>query len=273
MNESVKVRLTAAATTPRVLAWLQHNQTATLLHSSPHTVNLIDERGSVISLVTPAIRRGPFALVLPVAQFPLWLPGMTVSVTPTTLTWADWQVDVAKTPLWESRPRWNTLLPHLNLIWSWVNEELNQHPGPLPASQWSRLERGIRQLLKTIKERDAAALPDAIIQLAGFGPGLTPAGDDCLLGLFYGLWVLGPDGLLLHQIAAQAGQRTTTLSAQFLLAAADGEAVEAWHDLVLAITTGEKTAIQQAAQAILSIGDSSGYCALSAFTQTLAVGC
>lgn len=259
------MELIAAATTPRILTWLQRNQTATLLHSSSHTCNLVDGRGSVLSLVTPAVGRGPFALVLPVNELPIWSPGQSITVTPTTLAWADWLVDVEKTPLWEPRPRWDTLLPHLPTIWPWLKQVVDRQPNPLPASPWQRLETGGQQMLQAIQTGDAAAMNQAVTVLAGFGSGMTPAGDDWLMGLFYGLWVLGSDGVLLHQIAAQAGPRTTTLSAQFLSAAADGEAVQAWHDLVLAITTGEKTAVQQAAQAILAIGDSSGYCALSAF--------
>lgn len=265
MREEEVMKLTAAATTPRVLAWLQHNQTAILLHSSSHTCNLVDTQGSILSLVTTPVGRGPFALVLPVTQFPAWPTGQPITVTPTTLAWADWLVDVEKMPLWEPRPRWDTILPHLPTIWPWLKQVVDRQPNPLSASQWHRLEMGGQQVIQAIRARDAAAINQAVAFLAGFGSGMTPAGDDWLMGVFYGLWVMGSDGSLLRQIAAQAGPRTTTLSAQFLSAAADGEAVQAWHDLVLAITTGEKIVVQQAAQAILAIGDSSGYCALSAF--------
>lgn len=261
------MKLTAAAITPRILSWLRHNHTATLLHSSPHTCNLIDQRGHVLSLVTAEIGRGPFALVLPVAQFPPWSPGMAVAVTPAQLVWADWQVDVAHAPVWEPRPQWETVSPHLPLAWPWVQEVMERQANPLPVGLWPRLQSGIQQVFMAVRGQDAAAMSAAMTLLAGFGPGLTPAGDDCLLGLFYGLWVRGGNGSWLRAIAEQAGPRTTTLSAQFLLAAADGEAVESWHHLVAAICTGEKNKVQKAAQAILAIGASSGYCALFAFGQ------
>jgi hypothetical protein len=90
------------------------------------------------------------------------------------------------------------------------------------------------------------------------GKGLTPTGDDVLMGVIYGLWVWYPQRDWIRLIVETAVPRTTSLSAAFLRAAEDGEATFHWHDLV----NGRAGAVNQ----ILSIGHSSGRDAWAGFT-------
>lgn len=82
----------------------------------------------------------------------------------------------------------------------------------------------------------AAARP-----LLGLGPGLTPAGDDCLVGWLAGAWTAGAAGRRLVEamgpdLLAAATHLTSRLSTAFLAAAVNGEAAEPLHGFVLAPT-------------------------------------
>ncbi len=65
--------------------------------------------------------------------------------------------------------------------------------------------------------------------LAGRGPGLTPAGDDILIGYVAALGLLHGDWPRARMIAERAAHRTTSLSATLLRHAARGELPEPAH--------------------------------------------
>jgi Protein of unknown function (DUF2877) len=84
---------------------------------------------------------------------------------------------------------------------------------------------------------DATGFVSAARALLGLGPGLTPSGDDCLVGWLAGLWADGPDGRRLLAAAAPAllataRERTGALSRAFLAAALAGQAGEPLRDFV-----------------------------------------
>ncbi|MBK9050350.1 MAG: DUF2877 domain-containing protein [Chloroflexi bacterium] len=311
----MSIQVAAAAITPRVLNWLNRNAAATVLHVSSHTCNLVDPQGDILSLVTPDIGRGPFALVVPVSGFKFQVSGFRVRVSsstpaasvqpptaqsphsPFTIHHSPFTIDpspvsspqslnlsVSQSPclsippylittdeaeLWEPRPRWDTIRPHLAKALPWLRLALLRHTPTHAAAihQLPRFTSGIQTLCQCLKRQDETGITDATESLAGFGPGLTPAGDDGLMGVMYGVWATQaqPDEPLLSRVVAQARKRTTTLSGAFLVAAAAGEAVQAWHELVRAIGEGEGEGVYAAAKGILAIGDSSGACALAGF--------
>jgi hypothetical protein len=100
------------------------------------------------------------------------------------------------------------------------------------------------------------------------GVGLTPAGDDFLLGIIYGLWADGGreparTRQIAACIAAAAAARTTTLSAAWLTAAARGEAGRPWHNLITALRDNKN--VPQTIDHILATGHTSGADALAGF--------
>jgi hypothetical protein len=104
------------------------------------------------------------------------------------------------------------------------------------------------------------------------GNGLTPAGDDFLMGAIYALWALrSPEEA--HQLAnltvEMAVPLTTSLSGAWLRAAARGEAAQPWHDLVSGLIDGNKATVAGAVDQILAIGHSSGADALAGFTAVI----
>jgi len=106
--------------------------------------------------------------------------------------------------------------------------------------------------------------------LAGLGGGLTPAGDDFLMGAMVWAWLTHPTPEALCQALAEtAAPRTTALSAAFLRAAARGECHADWHTLLAALSAGpdatETVNISMAVQHILSHGATSGADGLAGF--------
>lgn len=89
----------------------------------------------------------------------------------------------------------------------------------------------------TLRDPDgclAAARP-----LLGLGPGVTPAGDDCLVGWLAGCRAASPAGRRLAEVVRprllwEAAGRTGRLSQAFLEAAVAGEVAEPVRDFVLA---------------------------------------
>jgi hypothetical protein len=114
--------------------------------------------------------------------------------------------------------------------------------------------------------------------LVGLGDGLTPEGDDYLIGYFAGLWacggadrsrvnfVLALSGWL-KRIALCAGKTSRV----YLEAAADGEVSERLFDLANSVAGGsDSAAVNRAAAAALAVGHSSGACGVCGFLQACA---
>lgn len=164
-----------------------------------------------------------------------------------TLTIGSMIIDSSSAPVWQPQPKWR----------QFSRKSLNDLPEP--ASLPADIETSLQRLLEGIESGDLAAGLAGAYSLAGRGNGLTPTGDDVLMGLLYGLWVWDLKYKWIQAIVETAVPRTTTLSAAFLRAAAAGEATIHWHHLV----NGRAHAIQN----ILSIGHTSGADALTGFTR------
>lgn len=99
-------------------------------------------------------------------------------------------------------------------------------------------------------------------RLCGRGPGLTPGGDDFLLGWLAAGWLLygpRPDFLAAGQYIAQlAHTRTHPLSQCWLTCAAAGDVARPVGDLLEALTTRERESLGRAARTVLALGATSG---------------
>jgi hypothetical protein len=102
----------------------------------------------------------------------------------------------------------------------------------------------------------------SVRDLVGLGPGLTPAGDDFLIGALAALDVLdqtNTHAALGRAVVAAVG-RTSPLSASLLRAAAAGHVGENLHTMVAALVTGDADAAMATAA---RIGHTSGFDALT----------
>jgi hypothetical protein len=102
----------------------------------------------------------------------------------------------------------------------------------------------------------------AVRDLIGLGHGLTPSGDDFLIGALAMLDALDQTNMraALARAVVAAADRTSPLSASFLRAAAAGHVGENLHTIIAAILTGDADAAFAAAR---RIGHTSGWDALT----------
>ena len=116
--------------------------------------------------------------------------------------------------------------------------------------------------------------PDALRQLIGLGPGLTPSGDDFLGGALVALHAFGK-----RDVARALGDRllplceraTHPVSVAHLEAAAHGEGGEALHACLVAL--GDDRDPDEALDAIAAVGHTSGWDSLAgAMTVASAIG-
>jgi hypothetical protein len=112
---------------------------------------------------------------------------------------------------------------------------------------------------------------DAVQGLLGLGPGLTPSGDDFLVGALALLDALGErdaHAALARAIIDALPGLTTPLSACFLRAATAGQVGEALHRSVSSIITGD---VDAAIAAAGNIGHSSGWDMVAGIVTTLGI--
>jgi len=121
-----------------------------------------------------------------------------------------------------------------------------------------RGRRSRRALADSLVERDGYGFAAAATDLIGLGEGLTPAGDDCVVGALAAIHHLAPGWLEPHAvraIAEAACHRTTDVARDFLLEALAGRFAEP----VLAVLAAPSAArATDAARRLLAMGATSG---------------
>jgi hypothetical protein len=135
--------------------------------------------------------------------------------------------------------------------------------GPLSGEQSAVFT--ILQLLRhALRDNDLAPIPNFTTQLLGRGSGLTPSGDDCVLGflLMLNRWQTDENWRELNRAVIDAAyHKTTTISANLFECAATGQADERLLNVVDGIATSSG-AIDECVECVLGWGSSSGIDAL-----------
>lgn len=276
------LRLSGVWLAPAAQTWLQTTQQARLLQLFARTCNLINQNGALLTLAQADIGPGPFSLTVGIdpalrGWTDLLSPHSPVSLPANQLRLGSIQIDTGSARLWSPQPNWAGLQDNpawrqlyrplwQQMLAAWVPEQGLMAVGQRPFTQQ------LDQLAQALQTADTAAAVRAAQHLAGLGLGLTPAGDDALMGALYGLWAICPAEQvrpLAQAVVQAAAPQTTTLSAAWLQAAARGEAAVAWHHLVEALGAGGETAVQQASYQILHTGHSSGHDALTGFVAVI----
>jgi hypothetical protein len=120
--------------------------------------------------------------------------------------------------------------------------------------------RALHALERGIAARDAGTFTDAACSLIGLGEGLTPAGDDGVVGALAAIHRLAPGWLAAHpgqrdRIADAARRRTTDVARDFVLEALDGRFAEPVLALLTAVS---EDVASRAARRLLAMGATSG---------------
>jgi hypothetical protein len=148
--------------------------------------------------------------------------------------------------------------------------------GPVDPSRLSSRLAGLQAELRAAGRHPWTSFPSSLVTalarrslgeavtraeaLLGVGPGLTPAGDDMLVGMLAAIRYLGPDGDLAGawgpKVAAQARGRTTSLSATLLRLGGRGQLLPQVGEVLQALATG--AGLRPALDGLLAVGHSSG---------------
>ena len=247
--------------------WLTNSRHPRILHVFDHACNLINERREVLSVVTPEIGNGPFNLVTEEDLFVSRNLNIEspISITQNQLILADLTINTTDAKLWNPCPNWEILHARKDDI---LTQLLSL---PVPNYQISIPKSLVFNLSYTITKADISTAKTVASQLAGLGQGLTPSGDDFIMGAILAAWIIHPPNIakvLAKDLASTAASLTTSLSAAWLRSAGKGEAGSLWHYFFDALLSENIMTIQGALEKLHNLGHTSGDDALAGFTST-----
>jgi hypothetical protein len=115
-------------------------------------------------------------------------------------------------------------------------------------------------VLQAIRDGDGEQAIGSAKTLRGLGPGLTPSGDDLLVGLSAALWKMTHPLAEFFACGCAAGARlaTTHVAASYLSYAARGEFAESLHAVLDAIVGGDDRGVDDCVTQLTSWGATSG---------------
>jgi hypothetical protein len=294
----------ALSLTNSVHDWLAKTRQARILHVFDRACNLINEHGEVLSIVGPHIEAGPFNLVIATeVSFSAYIDVRSpVSIRTDRLQLGNLTISITGAHIWSPRPDWESLhakraaiaadgLQSCLSAWKSNSFEsslgLELFPGKevaaaapresiLPVGLTSERFPAVQSSLtnsfrSALASADLAACLNAAQKLAGLGPGLTPAGDDYILGGVLAAWIIHPPEIaraLANRVTNVAAPLTGSLSGAWLRSAGRGEAGIVWHVFFEALVSSDPARIQAAMDSILAVGATSGADALAGFTST-----
>jgi len=275
--------------TPTARSWLMSDGDAVVHHLFPNVCNLIDEGRAMVSLVLREAALGPSSMLV---ASPMGTNGELrfderYSIdTPIVrsnggLRIGDDLFSVDSARIWNPQVDWDHchrdhVLPYMPLIES----ELRSAAPPGTLDKFTSEdpltgESGVflaayRFYLNALRSNDLGKIAMSSRGLAGLGEGLTPSGDDFLLGSIFAMWLVDSAGLrkIIELIVSEATPRTTALSAAWLHAANAGEAGILWHWLFSSIVNDIEEDVIRFSRQIAETGHSSGADALSGFILT-----
>ncbi len=95
-------------------------------------------------------------------------------------------------------------------------------------------------------------------RIGGVGPGLTPAGDDCLAGMLLVARIRGGEAAEPDLVAVAGSVDTNEVAAAFLVWAARGQSIEPVHRFLVSAAQGRSADAADALAALVRFGHSSG---------------
>jgi hypothetical protein len=255
----------AISLSPDVKDWLANSRHPRVLHVFERACNLINEHRELISIVTPQIGNGPFNLVVKdnISFSDTLNLESPISISPAQLILGDLTIDTVDAKLWNPRPGWESLHSRRDNIFDQLTL--------LPMSNYYPLlpQSLVSTLSSALVNADISSALKVTSQLAGLGMGLTPSGDDLIMGAIYAAWIIHPFEIastLVQEVADTAAPLTTSLSAAWLTSAGKGEVGILWHKFFDALISKDRMRIEETMENILAVGETSGADALAGFT-------
>jgi len=150
---------------------------------------------------------------------------------------------------------------------------LLQHVGPrspLDRAMRGRLTQALPALRRADSDLDSVAAGRALSLLAGLGPGLTPSGDDFIIGYLTALHSRRAHEPMLSEYLnglmspiMKFAHAANVVSRQYLLGALEGEVSEALVRVVARVAGADELGVQESAAHLVRAGHSSGADSLS----------
>lgn len=187
-----------------------------------------------------------------------------------------WTWDLKKADLKENLHKINVLnisTKIKNTLKERLSAELNYVVDPLLQTTIEKINYAF-DLCEQYLEKNKIRSVDALLDLVGLGPGLTPAGDDTLAGFLTGSYYLASNGSQLFDVANLLkdkihNKKTTVYSKRLLSLAANGISNEYVRGLILGIFDQNYFTATLYAKKILGLGATSGYFYLLGFIRGL----
>ncbi len=283
-----------------MIEWLKKTNEPRVFQVFDRVCNLINEVGEIISLVSKEIGAGPFSIVadIPGVSFTDFIgEGTIISIHHSNLHLGEITLNTTDTPLWQARYDISEInisfLKELvsssilakikdfstpNSLFSIFDPSVNLRT--LDQFNVNRINSRIFSNAKTngkilcdgILDNDLEKIQVGTKGLAGLGGGLTPAGDDFLLGIIFSnflLYGVSESLIINREILRTASPLTTTLSRSWLIAAVKGEFDMKWHDLLEALSDQNIDNILIILKTISTHGHTSGSDAIAGFIYML----
>lgn len=266
----------------RLLAALQHRQAhGVVLSVFTRAMNLLWTHDGVaapdalVALVGTQGELGPNVVQVDVPGFEQWpvVPQAAVQYTPYCLHMGSGAsavvVDMAHAHPWQQPVLIYPQSAHIlqrnlaEVLWPALEAtKPKEESSALEACTRQRLAQGIQGLAHSLVQGDATAALHCAKGLLGLGMGLTPAGDDMLLGLFAVCTVPGSPLLpwqpFFAQVAHCSRSATNVISSAGVEHAAHGRMRASLAALVHALMHGTQEECRQCLATVLHIGSSSG---------------
>lgn len=271
--------------TPSAKQWVEAGEPACVLSAFDRACNLVNAGGSVLALVSSHRGMTPFGISVQgddLAPFRLVAARDAVQTQPGRLQIGRVAIDLSNANLWSPLPDWLAIrrafsangeiygrLRAIALRIGKTGSLLDLHDASFADSPMaSRIRLAAGKLAHGFAVGSPAdALAGARV-LAGLGGGLTPAGDDFIVGVFLAAWAglfgSARESLCLP-IANDVISSTTRLSAAYVLSAARGECTALWHQLLEATVASDIARMPLAVTNLLNVGHTSGGDALAGF--------
>jgi len=264
------ISVTASSISIPVATWLQQPRAGTVLATFARSAYL-DFGDAIVAIVGAELLNGPLNVVLAegaVPPFDQLTAGSHVTASEETIQADGWPaIALRGATRWDpriapwARSRMRNVTGNVDVLRGTIATET-----PTDHLKHPRMQQALAALRSALGKESPADVRGVAASLAGLGAGLTPSGDDVLVGALVALAALPDDHAAVRGAIRDASAgRTTRISAEYLRAAARGEASEAWQRLLTALAGDAADDLIEAGRRVVAFGETSGADMLTGF--------
>jgi hypothetical protein len=277
--------LEVVSATKYCLNWIRNSNKASLLNQFPDALNIVNQDNQVVSIVSEKIGNSPFNLVINGDNSLYTSEIEKLLIQKRKFFINEYFIEVKNAVVW------NPIFPEVSITKLKAGKLINSVSNALLKSNNTSLLNNYDVSKNSIEENIVDRLSNSISifmdgiqnfelekisagsrKIAGLGIGLTPTGDDYLLGGMAACWLLysrEKAEAVCKTIHSSVLDRTNTLSYSWLRAMANREGSEKWHQLFISIQEDFNKNIDDALFSIVNTGNSSGEDSLIGFRDVL----